>query len=312
MFEEVPREPRGVARLLLVRRVVLGPFVLGGGMLAAALCGSVAVAAAATVITASAITSDDDLPARPGHAVTPSASQHESVSARRAPAVGSPARPAAGRPAATAPAAGAVASLGTATGAARPDPSGAPGLPSASRQSSTAAAVPGAATHTSHAPVPAPPAGSPAPEPAPSASGPLGNALIHVSGYDPASGRVAYQFATVNPDSGAGGERYLISGTETFTVPLAPSITITSGGGICLPAGSSCAPDQLIRAADSGFFAEAAIDADGVLRSVVEVGDQPPAAERLPLPDASIQPYGSPEHPGSSSPAPSASPGGGS
>src|SRR4051794_19448778 len=100
MFEEVPRERRGVVRWLLVhsarfrpfvprpfvlrplitrplvlRPLAVGPFVLGGGMLLATVGGSVAVAAAATVLTASAIGSND-VPPRPQHAVAAASPAH--------------------------------------------------------------------------------------------------------------------------------------------------------------------------------------------------------------------------------------------
>jgi hypothetical protein len=297
MFEEVPRERRGVARLLPVRRVVLGPFVLGGGMLVAALGGSVAVAAAATMITASAIGSDNDLPARPGQVVAPSTSTDESVSARRTPARQAPARPAAGQQPPTPPAAGVATSHGATgvgsaggvtAGGSVPGGGGAgvrPGLSSVAPPLSTAAA--GSET-TERTAAPSTPAGSPAPTP--SSSGPLGNAVIRVSGYDQASSRLVYQFATVRPRAGIdGGDLYLISGRQSFSAALAPSMTITSGGSICPPAGSACTPDQLINAAESGFFAQVAIDAAGVLRSIIEVGGEPATAKMSPAPSTSAQ-----------------------
>ena len=62
MFEEVPRTRRGLVAYLGVsqlttRRIVLGPFVIGGGVVLAAIGGSVAVAA--TVFTASTIRASD-------------------------------------------------------------------------------------------------------------------------------------------------------------------------------------------------------------------------------------------------------------
>lgn len=79
MFEEVPRKRRGIARVT-ARRVVLGPFVLGGGMVLAAVGGSVAVAA--TVLTASTIVLSD-VPPSPQHT---SDNQTASTSAVSAPA----------------------------------------------------------------------------------------------------------------------------------------------------------------------------------------------------------------------------------
>lgn len=304
MFEEVPRERRGMARLVPVRRVVLGPFVLGGGMLVAALGGSLAVAAAATVITASAIGSDD-LPQRPGQAVTPSLSQPatssaESVSAKRAPGAHRLASPATGQQSQIPPVAGIAAHPGAAGGVSAGDPA----LSGDARQLATATATPRA----SSPPASSAPASSPSLTPSTSPSGPLGNAVIHVSGYDQVSGRLVYQFATVRPRGAAdGGEQYLISDRQIFTAALAPSVTIISGGSICPPAGSTCTPDQVIRAAGSGFFARVAIDTTGVLRSIIEVGDQPGVAKLPPAPSASPVPDNSRRAlPSSSPPAPTA------
>ncbi|HEY0167081.1 MAG TPA: hypothetical protein VGB75_08570 [Jatrophihabitans sp.] len=291
-----------------IRRVVLGPFVLGGGMLVAALGGSLAVAAAATVITASAIGSDD-LPARPGHAVAPSASQHaassgKSVAARRSAAPHRPASPTTGRQSQIPPPAGLLTSPGAAGGGSVPGVAGAPALSSVARQLATTPATSRAGSPSASAP-----AGSPSLTPTPSPSGPLGNAVIHVSGFDQSSGRLAYQFATVKPRAAAdGGDLYLISDSQTFTAALAPSAVVISGGSICPPAGSTCTLDQLIRAADAGFFAQAAIDATGVLRSIIEVGDQPIAAAKLPpVPSASATQDNSRwQRSSSSSPSPSA------
>ena len=150
--------------------------------------------------------------------------------------------------------------------------------------------------------------GSPAPTPSP--SGPLGNAVIRVSGFDQASSRLVYQFATVRPRAGIdGGDLYLISDRRSFSAALAPLTTITSAGSICPPAGSACTPDQLINAADSGFFARVAIDSTGVLRSIIEVGGEPAAAKLSPAPSTSAQLDGNRrERPSSSPPAPNASP----
>jgi hypothetical protein len=137
-----------------------------------------------------------------------------------------------------------------------------------------------------------PPASSPA-APAPSSSGPLGNAVIHFSGYDPATGRFSYQFAAVDPDgAGDDGSGYLVSSPDTYGAALAPAATIVSGGSICPPAGSVCTPDQLIAAVGSGVFAEVAIDTTGLLRSVFEVGEQPATARLVPAPSGSATPAG--------------------
>ena len=279
MFEEVPRERRGVARLLPVRRVVLGPFVLGGGMLLAALGGSVAVAAAATMITASAIGSDE-APDRPGHPVASSASStKQAVSARQSPARHRSARPAStGRP--PAPRQTGTPAVPTGAGVV-----GVAGSTSASEVTSPVR-TPTVAAPTRTAGPTAPPSGSAggsAPTPAPSSGAPLGNAVLHVSGYDLASQRLVYQFASAQP--GADGvDVYQVSGPETFTAALAPSITITSGGSLCPPAGSACSVDELIRAAGSGFFAVAAIDVRGEIRSLIEVGGPSAAPKLTPAP----------------------------
>lgn len=295
MFEEVPRERRGLTRWLPVRRVVIGPFVLGGGMLLAALGGSVAVAAAATVLTASAIGSD--VPPRPESVVAPATSrpaapvphpQHRT--ARPAGTAGTAtANPATANPATTNPAA-----------RVRPAPVQGTGTAAPSRSVVTPAAP------ASTAPVvsPAGSSGVPAPSSAPSSSGPRGNAVIHLSGYDQATGRFSYQFATAAPQAG----EYVLSGPRTFTAPLAAAATITSGGSLCPPAGSSCTPQQLIAAADSGIFAEVAIDVTGALRSVVEVGDQDVTAKRLPVPSTPTTPPGQSARRGGGSPQPTASP----
>ncbi|MEO6504157.1 MAG: hypothetical protein ABIQ09_19900 [Jatrophihabitantaceae bacterium] len=296
MFEEVPRERRGLARLLPVQRVVLGPFVLGGGMLVAVLGGSVAVAAAATVLTASAIGSSD-LPARPGPVMAPSTSSETPVSARQSPARHLPARPATSQQSAPPPATAAYLGAAGDSGA-----TGAPEATSAARPSSSAATGP--AVGNTAAP------STPSPASTPPVTGPRGNAVIHVNGYDHASGRLAYQFATRKPHGGAAGrDLYLISGKQTFTAALDPAATVISGGSICPPAGNACTPDQVISAADYGFFAEVAIDAAGVLRSIIEVGDQSADTKVTPVPSATAQPDGSRrERPDSSSPTAGASP----
>jgi len=305
MFEEVPRERRGLARLVPVRRVALGPFVLGGGMLLATLGGSVAVAAAAaTMITASAI-GFKDVPADPGHAVSSAVGTQQALSARRPPAHHQAVMPTA--PGRSTPAhrngAAAVpsmpphlAALPSSAGAAPPPPA------------RTGAAVPPARS-TSPSAVPSTSADQPSQTPVPSSSDPLGNAVIHVSGYRPASNRLAYQFASVRPGAGiGGGDLYQVLAPDTFTASLAPSATITSGGGICAPAGSACTVDQVIQAADSGFYALAAIDAQGELRSLIEVGYQPVTPKLTPAPSTTaagqnlerIRPWQSPPPPSSS------------
>lgn len=279
MFEEVPRESRGIARLL-ARPVVLGPFVVGSGMLFAALGGSVAVATAATVITASAIGSAD-LPARPGHPVTPAtSSSHLHPTAIK----GSSAHRAGTTPSATPRPSpsdiGAAGQLGRGSGpvgnAVQTSSETLPAGPRTARS-------PASATPSSPAvSVPSSPVASP------SGTGPLGNALVYFTGYHPASGRIVYQFAVRQSGTAGGPARYRVIDPATFTATLAKSVTITSGGTLCLPAGSSCTSNQLFSAAESGFFAEVAIDAASALRSVVEVAAQPAIGNGAPSASASV------------------------
>jgi hypothetical protein len=294
MFEEVPCERHGLARLVPTRRVAIGPFVLGGGMLLATLGGSVAVAAAATVITASAIGSKD-LPARPGHVVTNEpASPAHSGSSKRSPAHRPVVPPGTGRHSTLSRDTGraAPAPLTSAPATARPAPATV-GTTESLPRSAAPAAVPTPAGTT--------PAAGPSRTAAASSSAPLGNALIHVSGYDQASGRLAYQFATAQPQAGVdSGVLYRILDSGTFSAALAPSVTVISGGSVCPPAGSACTVDQLIRAAQSGFFAEAAIDAGGQLRSIVEVGGGSLAPKVLPAPTPSSSTGPSSSTPGGS------------
>lgn len=254
MFEEVPRRRFGLARLL-GRRVVLGPFVIGGGVLLATIGGSVALAA--TVITASSMAVNDLPPKATDHPVLPE------VGSRGAARV---------------------------TGSTTPDRHTAasptwsvPNLPwngpvqLTSRAAAAPTRSPGPATRPATA-APPPRSSSPTPTPAPSASpsGPAGNAVIHLSGYDQTSGQLQFEFATAEHGAGAGGsDLYSISSPRQFSAAIAPGISITSAGSICPPTGSSCTVGQLIAEAGSGFFAEAAIDADGQLRSVIEVDNAP-------------------------------------
>jgi len=306
MFEEVPRERRGVARWLLahsvgfggfgLRPLAVGPFVLGGGVLLAAVGGSVAVAA--TVLTASAIGSDD-VPPRPPHPVAAAVPTHAA-----------PVRPQASRPASSTPAGKPSAGGGRSSAPAATGTAPAGRTATATRIStSSAGTAPGstpAGPPASSVPAGTPAGGSAAP--APSSSGPLGNALIHLSGYDPATGRFSYQFAVTAPEgTGADGSGYQVSSPDTYTAVLAPAASIVSGGTICPPAGSACTPDQLIGAADTGFFAQAAIDVSGALRSIVEVGGQPATAALAPEPDTSASPArGSSGHPGGRTSTPAA------
>ncbi|MBV9821820.1 MAG: hypothetical protein JO144_06205 [Actinobacteria bacterium] len=297
MFEEVPRERRGLGRWLLahsvgfgqfrfgttvprpvvlrplvirplvLRPLAVGPFVLGGGMLLAAVGGSVAVAAAATVLTASAIGSSGDVPPHPVAVSGPA----RAPATHAAPTHAAPApdrQPAASRAAGSAHrVSGAPGSPGA--GRAAVAPSVSPTAPAVSTPPSSAPAAPSPTGSPAAPGVPVVPPASASTDPAPSSSGPLGNALVHVSGYDQATGRLAYQFAV----AGAGGQ-YAIGSPQTFSAVLAPAASIVSGGTLCPPAGSSCTPEELGAASGAGFFAEVAIDATGTVRSVVEVDDQ--------------------------------------
>jgi hypothetical protein len=95
--------------------------------------------------------------------------------------------------------------------------------------------------------------------------------VIYVSGYDTAQAKVRFHYASVQHGSGFGGnDLYSVSSTEIYTAGLAARVSIVSAGSICPPAGSSCTVAQFVAAAQHGFFAEAAIDARGLLRSVIE------------------------------------------
>ena len=305
MFEEVPRERRGLARWLLVhpvgfdrialRPLSVGPFVLGGGVLLAAVGGSVAVAAAATVLTASAIGSND-VPPRPQHVVAAAGSSHaapaRSQLARPGHAASSSHPPAA----AGAPSAAAASGAGASAGPART-------AGTATRAGTTSTAATPTRSPAGPSATAGPTSGGPV-GPAPSSSAPLGNAVVHFSGYDPATGRFSYQFAAADP-SGTSGDSsgYLVSNPDTYTAALAPTASIVSGGSICPPAGSACTPDELIAAAEAGVYAEVAIDATGTLRSVVEVGEQLASAQAAPGPDTSASPATSRSaHPGRRAP----------
>jgi hypothetical protein len=270
MFEEVPRVRGGLGRLTAFR-IALGPFVIGGGLLAATVGGSVAVAA--TVITASSI----NAPAQPSSLDVP---------APIAPASSTPAAPA---PHPSRPVSGLSWSEPT---------SFVPGGPMVrpSGQHSGPVLVPGL-----RAVVPAGPsssadraAPSSAGSPSPSGTGPAGNALIFVTGYDQRSNRITFEFAQLRRGTGAGGAaQYLVSDPSSFSAGIATGISITSGGQLCPPAGSRCTLDQLIAGAGKGFFATAAIDPAAQLQSIIEL-DNPAASDAAPLASASATPSASP------------------
>jgi hypothetical protein len=255
MFEEVPRTRRGLARLT-ARHYVLGPFVIGGGVLLAAVGGSVAVAT--TVITASSIRISD---------VPPHPKQPPAVSATAHPAP--PHQQRADHPAGSAT----TDSPSAVPPARRPaaTPSSHSALTSAAPASSTGQS--GAAPYSSgqyssgqHG------SGQPSASPSGSSSGPAGNALIYVTGYDPAVHRLRFQFAVDSPGAGPGGsDLYRVDSAQQYSATLATDLTITSGSRLCPPAGNRCSVDQLAAAAGTGFFAIAAIDPADQLHSVIEV-----------------------------------------
>lgn len=285
MFEEVPRDPRGLAGLA-TRRVVVGPFVIGGGVLLAAVGGSVAVAA--TMITASTIRFNDVPPRPTDRPVVSAASSHAGRSAASKPASRAP------QPGNSGPLLLLTPSSGPLTLAGGPPPSSAdpasssPAQPGRPRTATRSTSLPGAA-----------------PSPSASQSGPAGNALIYVTGYDSSTGRIQFEFASVQPGAGPGNsDLYSVSSPDTFTAAIAAGITITSGGQLCPPAGSSCTVQQLIDGASIGFYAEAAIDPDAQLVSITELDNASSDPELSPT---SPGPAPAPALTSSPSPSPSAS-----
>ena len=100
---------------------------------------------------------------------------------------------------------------------------------------------------------------------------PDGNATIYVTGYDAATGRLGFQYATVAPGAGIGGTAlYSVAGDALYSAGVSEDVKVISGGVICPPAGSVCTGAELISAAASGFFADAALDSNGVLLSIIE------------------------------------------
>ena len=251
MFEEVPRTRRGLARLT-ARHYVLGPFVIGGGVLLAAVGGSVAVAT--TVITASSIRISD---------VPPHPKQPPAVSASAHPAPAHQQR--ADHPASSATTDSHPSAVPPARQPAS-TPSSGSALTSAAPASSTGrsgAAPYGSGQHSS---------GQPSASPSGSSPGPAGNALIYVTGYDPAVRRLRFQFAVDSPGAGPNGsDLYRVDSAQQYSATLATDLTITSGSRLCPPAGNRCSVGQLAAAAGTGFFAIAAIDPADQLHSVIEV-----------------------------------------
>jgi hypothetical protein len=259
MFEEVPRTRRGLARLT-ARHVVLGPFVIGGGVLLAAVGGSVAVAT--TVITASSIRASDVPPhaQHPAVVVAPSSPSHRPPAADQSdrPPGSAVSRP----PAASSPASRPVL----------------PGSPAASLAGSAGTGQPSTGPLGSGQLGPGQlGSGQPSGSPSASTSGPAGNALIFVTGYD--GQRLHFEYAVVSPGAGPNGsDLYQVDSPHKYSATLASDLTVTSGGQLCPPAGSRCSIDQLTAAAGTGFFAVAAIDPADQLHSILEVDNAGPGA----------------------------------
>jgi hypothetical protein len=248
MFEEIPRKPRGFAGLG-ARRFVLGPFIIGGGVVLCTVGGSAALAA--TVITASSIGLDELPPYknhRPDAASTSTQSRIERVAA---PSTSRSAHPTATR-------------AGTNPEAPRPRPT-------------DPASTPGSNTSTTD-PTTAPKPSTTAVQPATSVASastpsPNGNAVVYIFGYDQDAQRLKFAYAELRQGGApGGGDLYVVNDPTPYSAGIASDIRITSGGTICPPAGSACTPDELIAAADAGLFAQVAIDADGNLKVVVEEG----------------------------------------
>ena len=299
MFEEVPRRRSGFAGLS-ARRIVLGPFVVGSGVLLATVGGSVAVAA--TVFTASAIHVSDSAPR---HVAAPVIAA--STSRHPAPAVPHSAPATTTAPATTAPAR--VTSHGVTT-APPPIVVAVPPATSASRT------VPGTAVAPATTSASAPSRSGSAGAPTPTHPDPVGNALIYLSDYDAGTKLLQFEYAERLPDGADGNPSYQVSSPRGFTAGLADTVVITSGGTVCGRAGNVCTPAELISAVRSaGLFASVGVGAGGVLQSVVELPDRTGAGQinPAPVPSASAPstaPSGatSPSATPSATPSPSASP----
>lgn len=287
MYEEVPRNRRGLASYLGVsrltaRRIVLGPFVIGGGVLLTAVGGSVAVAA--TVLTATTLHAGIHASDLPPHPHQPPAATVSSISAGRSAAHAS-SHPAAGRaPAVTPPL----------RPAATTAPRSAPSTPASLGQveaSPAASMTIFGSTTTSGTPAPT---ASRAPSSSPS---PAGNALVYVSGWDAGRRQLQFEFASVSNGTGPQhSDVYSVASPRQYTATLAADLRVVSGGQICPPAGSVCSIDQLIAAAEHGFFAEVAIDPTPALHSILERDNLSQYAPSQPTPS----PTGSGATPGPS------------
>ncbi|MGX7680909.1 hypothetical protein ACSMXN_18640 [Jatrophihabitans sp. DSM 45814] len=234
--------------------MVLGPFVIGGGVVLATLSGSVAVAAA-TVITASTIGLPD---LGPSHGSSHVVAVHTSTKGSNAPGAPTTGTSAKGQDQSASAAA-------QASFVASPPWSSSAAANLAYGQVSSA---PAASLPTPHGPANT---GTGRPAPSESAEGPAGNAIVFIDGYNGAHATVSFEYATIRPGAGRDGQDlYLVESKRTYSAGLAPDISIVSGSTICPPAGSLCTPAELVAASTTGFFAEVGIDAGGVLRSVIE------------------------------------------
>ncbi|MCW2539264.1 MAG: hypothetical protein JWN95_989 [Frankiales bacterium] len=288
MFEEIPRRRRRLPSLT-ARRVALGPFVVGSGVLLAMLGGSVALAA--TVITASSLGFTNSAPPHAQQSVTAAASNHQRATHKTSAnggtkAGGQPVGSAAGSSTPAVGSAGSAPSAGSTPAAGPrllvPGTSGLSGVPASTSVNSAAGAIPGppptysAATSTnpsawgSSLPSPGPMvSGTTIPTPGGSApSSPSGNAIVYFTGWDQAAGRLDFEYASAS--STVGGVQYAVSSTRIFSAGVAGEVNVISAGTLCPPAGSNCTLAQLISGAERGFFADVAIDQTGILWSVIE------------------------------------------
>jgi hypothetical protein len=264
MFEEIPRKPGGFAGLA-ARRFVLGPFIIGGGVLLCTVGGSAALAA--TVITASTIGIDELPPHKTHHPAAGSTTTQSRIER----------------------VAGSSASRGAATRKSGASAEAPKPRPTKSPSTGAAGTLPGTG-----------PTAKPTVSTAwASATRTNGNAVVYIFGYDHAAGRIKFNYAVVQPGAASdGGDLYVVNDPTQYSAGLAADLQIASGGTVCPPAGSSCTPDELIKAADAGLFAQVAIDVDGNLKLVTEKGAPAKAASSQPAPSS----------PSGSGSAPSASP----
>ena len=254
MFEEVPPVRRGLAGLRF-RRVAFGPFAIGGGLALVAIGGSVAVAATvATVFTATSIGSphpgNSDVPAHPKAVVAPAST----VSSTDTSAVVSSSS------------AGSIAAKAPTTPPYGPVslPTGGPSWTAPVRIVPPPTAVPSAGSYSPHPPM---------------SGRPAGNALVYITGYSRGDRQLVFQYAAQVAGS------YQVSSPTHYHAGLASGLSITSGGTLCPPAGSSCTVAQLIAAAPGGFFAQVALDPAAEFESIIEVDSA--GAQAVPSPSSS-------------------------